>query len=168
MVRRWLVLAAVAGIACTAAPAEAQRAVFLVRHAERLDDSRDSPLSAVGEERARLLARTLAGAGVTTIYTTEFRRTRQTAAPLAAALGLAPVVVSGTTAASTVEETMRRIRAHGPEDVILVVGHSNTVPMLLQALGHADSVSIADDQYGDLFVVVPVGEGSPVVLRIGF
>jgi len=52
--------------------AYAQRAVFLVRHADRLDQSEDSPLSQAGEERAQRLASLLKDAGITAIYTSQF------------------------------------------------------------------------------------------------
>ena len=68
--------------------------MFLVRHAERADNSKDSPLSASGTERAARLAAMLEDAGITAIYTTEYRRTKETAAPLGRAVHVAPVVVS--------------------------------------------------------------------------
>ena len=78
-----LLLAAPAAVA-------AQEAVFVVRHAERADTSADSVLSPAGEFRAQRLGAMLRDAGITRIYTTNVRRTVQTAAPLAAALRLTP------------------------------------------------------------------------------
>ena len=56
---------------------------------------------------------------------------------------------------------------HGT-DHVLVVGHSNTVPALLAALGHPESVSIGSDEYDNLFIVVPRGQAPPTVIRIRF
>src|SRR5205823_820783 len=80
----------VAALLLAALPLRAQEAVFLVRHAEKADLSKDAALSAAGEARARALAERLREAGVTAIYTSEYRRTKQTAQPLARALGIAP------------------------------------------------------------------------------
>ncbi|MFI5075863.1 MAG: histidine phosphatase family protein, partial [Vicinamibacteria bacterium] len=72
----------------TAAPyAAAQQAVIVVRHAEKADQTPDSALSPKGQVRAKALADLLRGAGVTHVITSEYLRTRETAAPLATALG---------------------------------------------------------------------------------
>lgn len=72
----------------------AQRAVLLVRHADRLDASEDTPLWTAGEARAQLLARLLKDAGVTAIYTSQFQRTIKTAEPLANSLKIKPVNIA--------------------------------------------------------------------------
>ncbi len=85
-----------------ALPAAAQHTVFLVRHAERADSSpgtsptmaADPDLSAAGRARADHLAEALKDAKITAIFATEFKRTQQTAAPLAKALGLTVKIVS--------------------------------------------------------------------------
>src|SRR5580765_6446052 len=107
----------------------AQSAIILVRHAERLDESSDSPLSAAGEQRAQLLARMLDSVGVTAIYTTHYQRTVKTAEPLATRLGLTIAKDD-----PPVAELLRRIRESHPTGTVLIVGHSNTVPELLTAL----------------------------------
>jgi broad specificity phosphatase PhoE len=155
------VFALLAGVA---APASAQTAVFVVRHAEKVDESKDPLLSAKGTARAESLARHLAGAGVKAIYVTEYKRTGLTAAPLAAALRLSPTVVRGADTATLVE----RIRKDHAADVILVVGHSNTVPDILKRLGHPHPVEIGDHEYDSLFVAVPRAGSPPAVLRLSY
>jgi broad specificity phosphatase PhoE len=157
-------LAAVALGLAAASPVAAQQAVILVRHAERADQSTDSPLSAAGTERAKALARILASSGVTKIFVTQFQRTQLTAAPLAAALELTPLVVQATTPTPLVE----RLRRDHANDVVLVVGHSNTVPALLKEFGHAAPVTMADDEFDSLYVLVPRGTGPPSVLRLRY
>ena len=61
-----------------------------------------------------------------------------------------------------------RIRASGPDDVVVVAGHSNTVPDILKALGVTEAVSIGDDEYDNLFIVVPRGNGPPAFLRLKY
>ena len=90
----WPALPAAVGFCCAAAaPARAQKAVILVRHAEKVDESEDPLLSAAGKARARALARSLRTAGVKAVYVTQYKRTGLTAAPLAAAAGLKPITV---------------------------------------------------------------------------
>jgi broad specificity phosphatase PhoE len=159
-VRTVLVLAAVL---LPAVPAHAQRAVFLVRHAERLDASKDSPLSAAGEKRAAALADMLADAGITAIYTTEYQRTIKTAEPLALRLKLQPVRTGTGT-----DEVVSRMKQEQPASVVLVVGHSNTVPAILKALGVTDPITIADDEYSNLFIVTPREGGGATLVRLRF
>jgi broad specificity phosphatase PhoE len=163
---RRVLLAAVAALSL-AAPSFAQ-SVMLVRHAERADTAAggaptmaaDPDLSDVGRARARTLAGMLRDAAITAIYVTEFRRTQQTAAPLAAALGLTPIVIKAADTATLVE----RLRASTGH--VLVVGHSNTVPAVAAALTATDPITIGDDEYDNL-LVVPLGP-SPRLLRLRF
>jgi histidine phosphatase superfamily protein (branch 1) len=144
--------------------AAAQEAIFVVRHAERADTSADSPLSADGEARAARLAALLKDAGITQIYTTDRQRTIQTAAPLAAERHLTPAALkSGDTGG-----LMSRLHAASAHDRILVVGHSNTVPAVLSALGVAPAVTLNDDEYDNLFLVVPTSGAAPRLFRFRF
>ena len=81
---------ALAVVIAAAWTVSAQEAIYLVRHAEREDSSADSKLSAAGEARAARLAEWLGTARITHIYTTDLRRTIQTAMPFAAASHLSP------------------------------------------------------------------------------
>ena len=139
--------------------ADAQQAIIVVRHAERADQSRDAALSSEGQVRAGALATLLKSSGVTHIVTSEFLRTRQTAAPLAAALGLTPEQVAARDQAALVD----KLRALDPASIVLVVGHSNTIPPLVAALGGPKLPEIADSDYDDMFVLVP-RQGQPTSL----
>jgi phosphohistidine phosphatase SixA len=152
--------------------ANGQRAIILVRHAEKAVDANepDVPLSEAGRARAARLAQMVAGAGITAIYATETDRARQTAEPLARALKLdvrtySPRDPAGKLAPQILLDRMKRDDAAG---IVLVVGHQNTVPDLLAALGHAEKVEIGDKQFDDLFVVVPKPNGAPTVLRLKY
>jgi broad specificity phosphatase PhoE len=160
----WLLLVAIAG-----ASVSAQQTVFVVRHAERADGgagaggsmaSTDPELSEAGKARAQSLANALKDAGIKAIYVTEFKRTQQTAAPLAAALNIQPTVVPAKDVAALVE----RLKAGSGN--ALVVAHSNTVPDLIKRLGVVEPVNVADADYDNLFVVT---QGStPSLLRLHF
>ena len=107
------------------------------------------PLSGAGEARAQKLAAMLADAGVKDIFATELKRTQDTAKSLAMKTGVAVEQVASRDTALLIA----KIKSH-PNDVVLVVGHSNTLPAILKALAGVD-VAIADNSYDNLFVVVP-------------
>lgn len=106
--------------------------VVLVRHAEKVEDgSADPPLTDAGAERAARLADLLGAAGVTAVVHSGYRRTRDTIAPLAEARELEPERIAARDAAALVQ----RMRDAKEEEVIVVAGHSNTVPALAWAFG---------------------------------
>jgi broad specificity phosphatase PhoE len=134
--------------------ASAQKLAIVVRHAERADAGMasaetDPALSQIGEARAARLAAMLADAGVTGIYVTQYKRTQDTAKPLAARLNLKSEATP-----LAAEALVKRVKAEHPEGVVLIVGHSNTMPPIIKALG-GPAVTIADQDYGDVFLIVP-------------
>jgi broad specificity phosphatase PhoE len=155
MRRRGIAIALVTMVAMAVpARASAQKLVFLVRHAERADagmaPQTDPPLSTTGQARAQKLAAMLADAGITSIVTTEFVRTQQTADPLATKLRVTPETVPADNPAGVVA----MLKISHATDIVLVVGHSDTLPAILKAYGKAD-VTIADSEYDNLFIIVP-------------
>lgn len=146
------------------ADAFAQRTIVLVRHAEKLDHTDDPPLSAAGLRRAVALDDLLRGAGISAIVATEFRRTQSTAAPLAKRLRITPETIR----ALQVEALVARLRRSPADAVVLVVGHSNTLPIILTKLGWTGTLSLDDREYDDVFVITPRGEGEPAVLRLKY
>lgn len=143
-------------------PAEAGTVIYLVRHAERAEDgTADPPISGAGEARAALLAHVLGDAGITRVLSTDYRRTRSTAEPLADRLGLA-------------------VEAYDPRDLVglaaalrtgsrtLVVGHSNTTPELVAALGGDPGTPAGEPEYDRLYVVTLIHDGAvTALLRYG-
>ena len=138
--------------------------VVLVRHAEKAAEPADDPaLSDAGRARAEALAAALRDAGVTAIVTTQFKRTRDTAQPLAAARGLQPEVVAAAKGEAHAQAVAAAVRKHAG-GVVLVVGHSNTVPAIIAALGGPRLPDLCDSAYADLFVLVP-GAGEARLVR---
>lgn len=119
--------------------------VILLRHAERAAGGTNPSLTAAGRARAKLLARMLAKTGIDAIFTSEFKRTKETAAPIAERLGLSPLELDDDMAAAE-----QQLRAAG--QCVLVVGHTDTVPALIAALG-GPHVEIPDNAFNRLFVV---------------
>jgi broad specificity phosphatase PhoE len=151
-----------------AAQAAAQNTVFVVRHAERADAgstaspmmATDPDLSEIGKARAESLAIALKDARITAILTTEYKRTQQTAAPLAKALGVQATTVSARDMPALIEKIKT---ASGN---VLVVGHSNTVGDVISRLGITDAVKVGDNDYDNLFVLVR--SEKPVLLRLHY
>lgn len=150
-----------------AAPAlAADTVIVVVRHAEKAsDDPRDPSLSDAGQARAQALARSLADAGLDAAYATQFRRTRQTAEPAAQAAGLEVAVrpVSADNAAGDARALLAEIRALPAGSTVLVVGHSNTVPGLVEAFSGQPAPDMPETEY-DRYTVVVLGEHGARVL----
>lgn len=153
---RALLALALAAMALLPALAEADVLVVVVRHAEKAsNDPRDPDLDPAGEARARALASALAGSRLDAAYATQFKRTRQTAAPAAAAAGIAVTVrpVDGGNAATYAADLARDLRALPDGSVVLVVGHSNTVPGIVAALDGRPEQAMPETEY-DRFTTV--------------
>lgn len=126
--------------------------VYLVRHAETVGEGAERPLSAAGRARAEALADRLAGAGVERVLSTEYPRTEETAAPLAARLGL-PVEPYDPAALAALAAALA---ARG--GTTLVVGHSNTTPELVELLGGEPGPPIDHAEHDRLYrVELPSG-----------
>jgi|SRR3954464_2525015 2,3-bisphosphoglycerate-dependent phosphoglycerate mutase len=122
--------------------------VFFVRHAEKTADKTDPKLSDIGLKRADCLAETLKDSGITTILTSQVTRTQQTAQPLAKRLNIKPVAID----ALKLDEFAKQIKAQKSGNV-LVVGHSNTIPGIINQLTGGEMKDLADDDYDHLFIV---------------
>jgi probable phosphoglycerate mutase len=170
--RRVIWLFAVAAILLAARPAAAQRAVFVVRHAEKASDANEPgvPLSQAGRARAKKLAAILEKTGVTAIYSTDTVRTLDTAKPLARALKITVRKYAAKDAGGKPDlmPLAKLLKTEHARDIVLVVGHSDTVPPLLKALGCAEPVEIPADRFDNLFVVVPAGAGPATLLRLSY
>jgi len=132
---------------CIAASAQQVRTIFLVRHAEKVSNAADALLSDVGKKRAECLANTLADAQIHAIYTTEVKRTQQTAEPTAQHAGVTVTVVPGKDIAGLVT------KLQSGDSPALVVGHSNTLPAIIEALGAGKIKALGDNEYDGLYIV---------------
>src|SRR5437763_4117824 len=149
--KRMAVLLVVAFVACARQPAT----VLIVRHAEKAANAgRDPDLSAAGVARANALAAVAQHAGVEAAYVTQFKRTRETAAPLHVPMIVVPVNLN-----APGDYPQRLARAIGSHKVVLVVSHSNVIPALIDELAHVKVPPLADAEYDRLYIVT----GSRVV-----
>ena len=144
-----------------AAAANAAPVVFIVRHAEKASTGgKDPELSVQGQRRADALANILKDSQFTSVFVTEFKRTQETAAPTAKAAHLNPIVVSAKDTGGLVGK-LRALNGNS-----LVVGHGDTIPDLVTALGIATPVSIPDDDYCEMFAVL-LGD-TPQLVRLHY
>lgn len=162
-----LILAALALGACAAmqpmsappeAAARAQKDVFVIRHLQK-GEGDDPPLTADGAANAERLADLLDDRGIAAIFATRTRRAMETAAPLARRLGITVTPYDAKDPAALAEAVAA---LPGPA---LVVGHSNTVPDLVDRLGGPAQPPMSEEDYGTLFVVEADGEVTMLDVR---
>ena len=154
----------IGGLGLTALPAP-PTVVMLVRHAEKADQPpQDPPLTDAGRARAQALAVVARDAGVSAIITTQFERTRRTAEPVAQAVGVTPEVVSAGALAQHAQAVADAAKKHAGKTV-LVVGHSNTIPAIVGALGAPRPADLCDAEYDALFLVVLGDSAKPRLVR---
>lgn len=133
----------------------------IVRHAQKAAGD-DPVLTAEGEARAQALSAALADAGVSAIYATPYRRTQATAAPLAARTGVAVTRYEPGDAATTAAS----IRAAGHRGTVLIVGHSNTVPALVEAFAGVVVPAMPETDYSRLYAIAVGADGRARLLRL--
>ncbi len=104
--------------------------------------------------------------GIDAIYSTPLRRTKETAQPVADALDL-PI---NTYDVDDVEPILESILKKHKGKIILVVAHSNTLPVLIANLGASKRVPpIAEDEYDNIYIIsIPwFGKTKTIRLRYG-
>jgi 2,3-bisphosphoglycerate-dependent phosphoglycerate mutase len=139
--------------------------VLLVRHAEKSATPPDNPaLSTEGQKRAQALARLLAASGVKGLYATEFARTQQTVQPLASQLGLSVTQINAGDADGLVKHILTNHRG----ETVLIAGHSNTVPVIIEKLRGGNVTPIAETEFDRLFVVTIYRFGKAKVVELRY
>jgi phosphohistidine phosphatase SixA len=145
--------------------------VIVIRHAEKdlSVSATDPPLSQAGQSRAALLAQMFGDAKdlghVDAIYVSPALRNRQTAAPLAAQLGIDEAVVPGDDPRALASRALHE--HHGGR--VLIVGHSDTVPKIVAALsGNPNIPEIGDQEYGTMYIVTVPRIGHANLLRLNY
>ena len=139
----------------------AQPVVVIVRHAEKAANGGNDPdLSSAGRARAEALARILKDSGITAIFTSEFKRTQETAAPTATSIGVTATVIPAKDTAALAA------KLHQLNGNALVVGHGDTIPNIIKALGIDSPINIPDEDYSE-FLIVTVGD-KPHLFRLHY
>ena len=133
--------------------------VILVRHAEKVSTAPDAILNAQGQQRAECLAHVLKDAGIKRIYVSDVKRTQQTADPIAKALSIKPVIVPAKDPNSLVRDVF-----YGSGGNALVVGHSDTLPLVIQRVQAGTVPAIGENEYDGMYILTVLeGSSTPVV-----
>lgn len=148
-----VLLCLIVGLASAQDATEKQTTLILIRHAERGNDgSKDPPLAEAGTARANNLVNVFKNTDIAAIYSSDYKRTKNTAAPLAQAKGLEVKVY-----VPMKEDEIKRIISENTGKTVLVVGHSNTTPWTANLLTGGSLKDFADSDYGNILIVsVPV------------
>jgi len=127
--------------------------LYLIRHAEKQSDgSRDPGLTTAGMDRAQKSADWLQDKDIVDIWSSDYKRTRNTAEPLLEELNLDLKIYDPGNLPALAE----RLRDNGSN--ALVVGHSNTTPELARLLCQCDIADMDESEYERLIVIAFVGE----------
>lgn len=126
---------------------------ILLRHAEKENFGTDPDLSGAGKLRAEELKRLLGNVHIDNIYTTAYNRTRQTASPLAVSKG---IVIKEYAPAATLAATqlfINNIFAQNQGKVVVIVGHSNTIPDMVKVLSNSTlNITIEETEFDNIFI----------------
>ena len=167
-------LVALPFIALAASPAapiaDTSTTIILVRHAEKTAEPKEDPtLTPEGEARAMALVDAVRGAGISAIYSTAWKRTQLTARPISEQIKVPITTFDAPSGDRNYGATYAaELLAKQRGKVVLVVGHSNTVPAILRGLGIADAPTIADPEYDNLFIVTVPETGPTRMVRARF
>lgn len=166
----WLLFFLLLAAAFVAYRSATTTTVVLLRHAEKeLVTIDDPPLSAAGERRAERLAQMfgdIRGPGrIRGIYTTATRRGQQTAMPLAMRLGARPTALS---LPVDLDDLASHVLSEHRGGRVMIIGHSNTVPELVQKLSGETVPAIGEDEYDNIYVVTVPTFGKANVLRLKY
>lgn len=122
--------------------------IYIVRHGEKVSPSGDVALSGAGLERAEALKDSLKDKKIAQVYSTNYKRTQQTAAPTAMQFGKDITTYNN-------GDSLLQALVKQPKGNVLITGHSNTVPQMIRAVGLTLSFegNIPDNQYDNLFII---------------
>lgn len=122
--------------------------IYLIRHAEKAEATGDPDLSEAGKARANRWAEWLADKDITAIYSTPYKRTQQTAQPLAQKLNQQVITYN------PAEADLKAMAAKHEGQSIIIVGHSNTIPMYVNKLiGENKYPDIDEAEFGNIFII---------------
>jgi 2,3-bisphosphoglycerate-dependent phosphoglycerate mutase len=139
---------------------------IIMRHAEKESTGTDPNLTSDGILRADELKRILNNISIKTIYSTPFNRTRQTVQPLATSKSLS---ITEYATSTPYAQLVSDIRAANKGKVVVIVGHSNTVPDILKEISNNSfNITISDSQYDNLFIVSLPEKLSPTITQLKY
>ena len=145
------------------------RNVILVRHAEKAAEPQEDPgLTAVGVERAEALSRALAGMNVGHVITSQYERTIATASAVIRDSGASREEIPAGLGEEALRSVADAVAARPDGETVLIVGHSNTVPSIVAALGGTRYPDLEDHEYDSIFLLQIDSHGAVRTMRLRF
>jgi 2,3-bisphosphoglycerate-dependent phosphoglycerate mutase len=138
----------------TAGAAAQEKTILLVRHAEKVDSSADPDLSPEGKQRAERLVKRIGKFRPGAFYSTNFKRTRDTLAPLAARRKKEIQTYDARQPQSLIDQIMK-----GEAKRVVVSGHSNTIPGLANMIAKKELFKNLDDSEYSVIWVIKLKDG---------
>lgn len=131
---------------------QAGQIIVIVRHAEKMSDVKDPALTEQGRQRAQHLAERLSHVVFTTALTTQFKRTQATLAPIINKQKLNHLIA---VAKSPLDDHIQAVAqlARQQSGNVIIAGHSNTVPLIVAALGGPTLPSLPETEFSKLFIL---------------
>ena len=132
---------------------------YIVRHAEKVDNSDNPSLSRPGKERSFTLKNLLKNKGIDNIFVSNFLRTQQTAGYLARSLHITPKKYQNTDEGN--EILVRKLVSFTGNHSILIVGHTNNIPAIIDSLmGSQQHIVIAENDFDNMYIIT-IKNGAP-------
>ncbi|WP_083699761.1 histidine phosphatase family protein [Shewanella sp. UCD-KL12] len=141
----------------------ATKTIVLVRHAEKLKGSKDPNLSPKGAERAKQLAALLKNTPLTLLIASPLNRTQETLQPIAQERNM-PITTIGLSEGLEAHVNMHLEMINSHQGNVLVAGHSNTIPMIISALGAPEVEAIAETDYSNIYYLT-IDEKNKVLVQ---
>lgn len=127
--------------------------IYILRHADKVDDSENSPLSEIGIQRAKYWKTVLQYIKFDTVYTTDFKRNKQTASLISE--DKIPIEIYYPMSFD-VKKFISKVRGKK----ILIIAHSNTIPdMVNRLIGESTYAPMSHRNYSMLFIITISDEG---------
>ena len=149
-------------VAITVSSANSQQLVYLIRHGEKEATGNDPKLTEAGKKRAAAWATMFQEAGIGTVYTSDATRTRETGTIISGMLEIQRKELPANDIAGLIEVLAS---AHSDENV-LVVGHAETIPLMVSEFGSFSSVTISQSEFDRLFIVSPQDDDEPLLAEL--
>ena len=133
---------------------------IFTRHAEKADDgTRDPGLTEEGNKRAERIAEVLSDVPVSAVYSTNYKRTLQTASPTAKGHGLTVLTYDPGD-----REFLNGLLEKEKGGTILISGHSNTIPNMINQLARTNYPNFSEEEYDNLVIVIIKPENDPLLI----
>ena len=159
--KQLLIVLALATFFAACSSKQQPKTIYIVRHAEKQLSGNDPELSVAGNARARKLAQILADQSISHVFSTDYQRTRLTAAPTASEAGV-EIEIYDPKDHDALAEQLRSLEGN-----VLVVGHSNTVGQVANYfVGDGEKFQdLGDSEYNFIYEVTLEKDGNSVVVR---